>query len=221
MNMLPVHLKELSYNCVQKKNTITFYLKCHCSNETFKIMKAKTNYGKFEKERWENYWKRYKMPIFSFNSATDKKSGKQYLYGKTLFGFRIGRYYTDIISAPNDFCIVKVKCSHCEREFIVFDSRKHGYDALADVFDTQNLSRHSEVDNPNYESKSTLIFRNLCQEKQCAIKITVQNNLSRDEFFETFGNDVLETSYSEAFSHIAMYSIVDGQSKKIFDMETS
>lgn len=53
MDIVPMYLKELAHNCEQKKNTITFLLKCACGNEAFEVKKARPTTAK----KWKNIGK--------------------------------------------------------------------------------------------------------------------------------------------------------------------
>lgn len=217
MDILPTYLKELAHNCERKKNTVTFLLKCTCGNESFEVKKGKTNYDKESEERWKNYWRKYRfLPIFSFTLTVDRKSGKRYWYGGTLFGIRVGRYYVEDLHMVKDISIMKIKCPCCGKEHIIFDNRKHGYDALTDLVELQE----GRTVIP-FADESDLKFRRLCKSKPCAIRVTVQNDLPTEDFYDTFGSDASEEVYSHAFSWIAISSVIDGKTRTIFDMETS
>lgn len=217
MDMVPVYLKEIAYNCVQKKKSVIFDLKCTCGNETFKLMKGKTNELKKREEQWDKYWKKYRfIPILAFGDAIERKSGKRYWFGRTFFDIRIGKFYTDDSPAVMDLCVVKAICSNCGKEHILFDNRNHGYDTLSEIVDTQRLG----VVGMPFADESLLKFR-ACQSKNCSVKVAVQNTLTMEDFYETFGDDATEECYSLAFSWITIISTNEGKSRTVLDLETA
>lgn len=218
MDILPVYLRELSYDCIQKKNSLVFNLKCTCGNQKLKILKGKTNDSKQSEEKWEDYWKKYRfLPIFSFADATERKSGKGYIYGNTFWGIRVGKLYFEDVPFVKDLCVVKVACPDCSKEFILFDNRKHGYDALSDILDEQQFGKAMVP----FASEKNLKFRTLCRGNECDITITIQNDLSSDDFYETFGKNASDEDYSIAFSRIKIIAITGNKKHTILDEETS
>ena len=214
-----MHLKEFASNCIKKKETFVFNLKCACGNETFKIIRGKTNESKQAEEKWNNYWKKYRfVPIFEFGDAIDRKSGKRYTYGSTFFGIRIGKLYDEDTPFVKDLCIVKAICPSCKREIVLFDNRKHGYDALATIFDEKELGKVSIIP---FADERGIKFRNVCGEKECVITIAIQNNLTFEDFYDTFGSNAPDDSYSNAFSWIKIIAIIDEKKRTILDMETT
>ena len=217
MDILPANLKEIAYNCTYKKGTVAFHLKCTCGSKAFKIMKGKTHEGKQREEKWNIYWKKYRfVPIFSLGDAIERKSGKRYWYGSTFFGVRVGKYYQDISDCVQDLCVVKAVCPNCSKEFILFDNRKHGYEALAYISDEQEFGKIMPL-----ADEKNLKFRNVCRGKEGAITIAIQNNLTLDDFYETFGENALDELYSMAFSWIKIIAMIDNKKHVVLDEETS
>ena len=217
MDILPVYLRDISYNCIQKKNTLVFNLKCTCGSKAFKIMKGKTHENKQQEEKWNNYWKKYRfVPIFELGDAIERKSGKRYTYGSTFFGIRVGKLYYEDIPFVRDLYVVKAVCPICSKEFILFDNRKHGYDALAYISDEQEFGKIMPL-----ADEKNLKFRNACRGNEGAITIAIRNDLPLEDFYETFGENAPNEDYSVAFSWIKIIAIVDEKKHTILDMETS
>lgn len=201
-----------------KKDSLVFNLKCTCGNQKLKILKGKTIESKESTKKWNNYWRKYKfVPIFAFGDAIERKSGKRYIYGSTFFGIRVGKLYDEEISFVRDFCVVKAVCPNCSKEFILFDNRKHGYDALTDILDAQQFDK---VGVPFADEKN-LKFHNSCRGNECAITIAIRNDLPLEDFYEIFGKNASVENYSNAFSWIKIIAIVDGKKHIILDEETS
>ena len=181
------------------------------------MIKGKTYESKQREKKWNNYWEKYRfVPIFSFCDAIERKSGKRYWYGCTFFGIRVGKYYQEISDYVKDLCVVKAICPNCSKEFTLFDNREHGYDALTDILDEQQFGQIMPL-----ADEKNLKFRNVCQGKEGTITIAIQNNLSPDDFYETFGENASDEVYSIAFSWIKIIAIVDNKKHIILDAETS
>lgn len=222
MDLLPIHLKGIAENCVYKNHSIIFDIKCSCGNNLFEIKKARTNHGKEEEKKWNQYWRKFRfLPIFSFNGTTEKKSGRYYTYGSTWFGIPVGKYYLDGRDFI-DYCIVKAICPSCGKEHILLDSRKNGYDALAEYYDSKEFAEKNGTKKSNTEDENAFSFRKLGRNvNPFAVKIKIINDLDLNEFYETFGSNASEEEYSNAFARIVIYSVLDGKNKPIFEMETS
>ena len=218
MNILPVYLREHSYDCIQKKNSLVFNLKCTCGNQKLKVLKATTKESTQSEKKWEDYWKKYRfLPIFSFADSTERKSGKRYIYGNTFLGIRVGKLYFEDVPFVKDLCVVKAFCPICAKEVILFDNRKHGYDALSDALDRQQFVKATVP----FANEKNLIFRNLCRGNECEITIAIKNGLSSDDFYETFGKNASDEDYSIAFSRIKIIAITGKKKHTILDEETS
>lgn len=218
MDILPTYLREFSYNCIQKKDSLVFNLKCTCGNRKLKILKGKTNESKKSEQIWDNFWKKYRfVPIFSFGDAIERNSGKRYIYGSTFFGIRVGKLYNEDLHFVKELCVVKAVCPICSKEFFLFDNRKHGYDALADIFDEQQFGKAAIP----FADEKNLKFRNSCRGNEGDIIIAIRNDLPSDDFYETFGENASDENYSIAFSWIKIIAIIDSKKHIILDEETS
>lgn len=217
MEKLPSYLKDYANNCVQKRETTVFNIKCSCGNEKFRIVRGRTNEEKKSEERWNNYWRKFRfIPILEFSDAIERKTGRRYTYGTTFFGIRVGKYYDEIIDMVQDIRMVKSRCLKCSKDIVLFDNRKHGYDAIANLYD----SRENRVEIP-YADETELKFRNVCKDKDCTITVAVQNDLTKEEFCETFGDNESAEIYSNAFTWIKIFATANGKKHTVLDMETA
>ena len=188
-NYLPPHLKDIAIDVKTSKHTTTFKLKCPCGNEQFSILGA----GISSQQR--TFW-----PILSSNFYEDD-TGKKYYIEKTFFGIPVRK--TVIYERE----LVKAKCPCCEHEFVLFDSSKHGYNAICDQLEGRNT--------PSIEDVFTLRY------SECEVSVSVQNDLSYDEFEDSFDNEVTPEQYANAFSSIAIYSLKGKKKKNLYDFETA
>ena len=111
---------------------------------------------------------------------------------------------------------MKAVCPICSKEFILFDNRKHGYDALAYISDEQEFGKIMPL-----ADEKNLKFRKACRGNEGAITIAIQNDLPLDDFYETFGENASDEDYSIVFSWIKIIAIVDSKKHIILDEETS
>ena len=219
MDLIPCYLKKLATDCLRKKNEVVFHLKCECGNNAFEAQKLKTDFRKAERKRDEQYWKKFRfLPLFEYDICTDKKTGKNYVRGVTWFGIRVGKFYIDD-TIPKDYTVVKIKCPDCGKEYVIFDSRVNGYDAVADSYDAKE---HKIDANVPPEGVQIPRFRNLCR---CAdrfqVKMKIVNDVPLEDFKEDFGEEAPEEDYANAFTRIMIYSVINGKSKVSIDEETS
>ncbi len=106
----------------------------------------------------------------------------------------------------------KAICSECGKEFLLFDNRFHGYDA---VLASEGLSRDLEY-KPTYAQKK---FKD---GKPRRIKFEVENFDTLEDFCEDLGEEYDEATYSNSFSWIWVYAIDENDKKsKIFEYETA
>lgn len=218
MEKIPKHIRMLAYNHTQKKDAVLFHLRCTCGNDTFQVAKGQSAAGKRANAEWEHYWKKYKwIPIFSFCSATEQKSGKQYIYGRSFLGIRIGKFYTDELHGK-DFFLIKIACAKCQKEHVIFDSRVHGYDALAEREDAKRYASRSAFKTPEKEKIS---FRSLCKGQVCALKMMIRYSVPREELLDAFGVNMTEDTYANAFSWIEICAVIDGKEHLVWNFETA
>lgn len=103
---------------------------------------------------------------------------------------------------------VKIKCTHCGEDHLIFDSRYHGYDGMTGTHTEEVL---------NYQPH----FRAKCR-SAVGIEIKVENDPSLESFEENTGIRFTEMQYSNAFSFIKIYAVnPDGKKRMIFECETA
>lgn len=187
---MPLHLKDLAVDLQDKERSLRFKLKCPCGNRHFTVLEM--GIAPEKKSSW---------PTLSSSLSVDD-DGKQYCIKRTFFGIPIQKVPLEQLSRQ----IVKVQCPDCGQEFVLFDSSKHGYDAICD-----------EVDGTLSDSGEET-FRTRCD--HCEILIDVQHDLSYDEFEEAFDGEVAPEQYANAFSSLAIYSCQENKKKNLYGFET-
>ena len=103
--------------------------------------------------------------------------------------------------------LIKVKCSCCKKDHILFDNRIHGYDG------TFNEVAEDVI---NYKP----LFKQMYNDAR--IEIKVENDPSLDDFIKNTGIECNENQYSNAYGYISIYTINHSNKRKIaYEFETS
>lgn len=207
--MIPSYLSTIANRIDEKRHTIYFSLICSCGNCNFSVFNNKNT--KSEKNNsFDNYWRSLKVPVVSINSAIDRESGEQYFYGKTLFGIHVGKFFVKDVPVTSDIQLIKIKCSKCGKEHIIFDSRQYGYDGV--------IEENRSLDYNDIEF-SQIKIKAFFQPVEISVKII--NDLIYQEFIDSVGDGFNQDDYSNAFSSIDIYAIKNGKKVRIFSSETA
>ena len=155
----------------------------------------------------------------AYNAFQDKYSrirfgdenGVAYLCGmKGLFGEEILEKleYKQLDATE----IVKVKCAECGKEYILFDSRFHGYDATIP-------ERESKYDRVVYDFAPIVWKKD--RNGLATVAVKIQNDDSLEDFIEN-AYETDEETYSNSFGWITIkvVNIKTKAKKTIIDIET-
>lgn len=201
---IPVYLEKYAAEKRQKNNKISFRLKCTCGCETFFI--PKKIYTKEEKEFIKEY--EGKIPNIGWHTLCGETdvNGNECWYIKKFFIFK---KYLEFPKPPIflDIKVIKVICSQCQKEIVVFDNRCHGYDGMT----TDNIKKTKYI--PHFEECNNMIYN---------IYVTIKNDTSLEEFNDNLGDECSYEFYSNAFSRIIIFGVDENGKKKILcDEETA
>lgn len=137
-----------------------------------------------------------------------RKDNRLYLVKRNFWGRIIKEIECENIFNKQPRKIVKVKCSKCENEYIVFDNYKHGYNAMA-------------------FSNSTKLLEDICVNFRKSypgnmeIFVKIYQDISYAQFHDEFENADYET-YLNSFGNIEIYGVNSKQKKiRILSEETS
>ena len=138
------------------------------------------------------------------------ENGISYLYGmKGLFGEKILEKfeYKQLDSTE----IVKVKCTECGKEYVLFDSRFHGYDATIP-------ERESKYDSVVYDF-APIVWKN-DKDGIATVTVKIQNDDSLEDFIEN-AYETDEETYSNSFGWIMVKATNNKTKAKkvLLDME--
>ena len=207
---IPLYLREISVIEKQRKTWTQFSLNCPCGCGKFFVY---DNYlTKEEKEIAKPHndaWARLMRERFTCRMGDDgvwhhwivKKTDD----GKTEYG--------EEVFVPDAPCFVgitvfRITCADCGKEYLLFDSRKCGYDAMTGECDKEKADYV-----PHFKQK----YR-----ESVSLSVKVENDESLEAFNENTGLDFTYDQYSDSFSWMAVYKINDNDKKtKMFGFETA
>ena len=211
VNIMPIpnYLKVIAYNEQQKGDFTSFYLKCKCGCTHFHIYESYLD--KNEKELCKPYFDALERSITGgyFSKCTQDENGV--IHHWIYLTHSINGPKEEVIIPPKPICacikVIKVKCSECGDEHIVYDSRFCGYNG---VFN-ENLAEKEY--NPHFKLKK----------RRDNMPVEICISVEHTESFEEFSKNVPceYSDYTNAFLWIVIYSIDDNNKKrKLFEFET-
>ena len=207
---IPEYLKDNAINPKYNKNNTQFHFVCDCNNKHFYILENHLN--KEEKEVVNIYNKAVDKAfsgIWIYVIESDENGIEHYWRCYTPLGMQGPKKEIFFPDKPlfYDLNVVMAKCACCGKEYVLFDSRYHGYDGL--VTDSPDALLY----NPHFKQKGN---------SPLEVIIKVENEDSIEEFIETTGEECDETFYSNGFSSIVIYTKNDeGKKRVVFDAETA
>lgn len=208
---IPKYLNDIAVHESSKGEWTTFSLKCPCGCTSF-----------FYSEN--RYTKEEEMLMKPYYDVLDYLWGSKSAYGTTGSWYdEQGRHHTwrllspegrngpkeDVIIPPKPFFSgitrITVKCADCGAEYVLFDSRYHGYDGVTGNHTAEELSY-----TPTMKQR---------RGGPISIQVKVENDETPESFRECTGAAV--SDYSDAFSWIIVYKVANGKRTKIFEAETA
>ena len=207
---IPNYLKEIGFNETKKSGRTCFEAKCPCGGDKFHIYKNK--FTKEEKALIKPHldaWDYLRSVGWPYCCKIDE-NGK-YHYYKIKFDVREEVFVPEM----PPFALTeayKAACGECGREFIVFDNRFYGYDAVL----------ASEGMNLDFEYKPTYVQKKFKDGKPRRIFFQIENFDTLEEFCEDMEEEYDEVTFSNSFSRIWVYTIDEnGKKTKLFEYETA
>ena len=140
------------------------------------------------------------------------KDGKSYVYRRNLFGVIVDKVELRESDHTN---AVKIKCTKCGNEYIVFDNRLHGHDAITTEEQKCFTCEQMEFEQKTLKKSENNIF---------GIEIEIIHDIPVEEFTEELNNGSMSIEdYSNAFGSITIYAVLRDLNKKmeIFSEETA
>ena len=198
----PEYLKPLVIETNEIKNILHCKIQCPCNHSLFTVYKNRLPDEELKRmAEWENI-------VSEFNGGYSDRDGNMILTKKNIFGKIVKELKINKNSIPNPVEIVKIKCSNCGKEFIIFDSSKHGYDAFTEKHSI-NADQYDFI--PIKPKDGTF----------SEIKIKIINDLTYEEFLEDIGAKLSKEDYTNAFSYISIEANIKGKWVEVFSKETA
>ena len=209
---IPNYLKDIAVLEKQKETWVHFAVKCTCGCNKFLVFQ---NYFNREEKLMEKPYNDALMQIYCSNYArttTKDEDGKVHYWRLYEPSKGLEGKHEEIIVPErpvfSGIAVIKIKCADCGREYVIFDSRIHGYDGMTGEEDKEAMGYV-----PHFKLK--------CKEA-VSLSIKIENDESFDEFQENTDLGFTEEQYSDAFGWILVYKVDEnGKKVKIFDWETA
>ncbi|MBQ8742201.1 MAG: hypothetical protein IJZ03_09125 [Clostridia bacterium] len=211
---IPRYIRHIAKLQKQQKTWTHFGICCTCGCEKFLVYQ---NYMNKEEMLLEKPYYDALHEMFSggLSTCTRDEDGtlhhwklyEQYEPGK---GFVRRREEVFLPDRPyfSGIVVIKSKCIKCEKEYLLFDSRMHGYDGMTNEKDQATIEYE-----PHFKLK--------CKEA-VSLEVKVENDESLEKFQDNTDLGFTEEQFSDAFSWIIIYRINNnGKKAKIFDWETA
>lgn len=171
---------------------------CPCGKQDFSIL-INTNDPNLPKkqELFDSLIKKYggygHCYIFSDNNC------RVYINYKGIRGLFTKPKLIDSNIIPTETKIVKAKCLHCGKEFLLYDNRKHGDAKLERKLDYSNFT-----------------YKEITINKKVKIKLEYDITMNQYEQKYLFSN---KNPYEECFSYIKIFYVQDNKEIIIFEDE--
>ena len=205
----PKYIENILSIVKEKRGFLHCDVVCECGSNHFcgfeNIIMQTDEEIKYEKDLID-FHKKYNRITFG------NENGISYMYGmKNLFGDEIVEKLES--KSFDSTIIIKVKCATCGKEYILFDSRFHGYDAMIP-------ERNNNFDNIIYDFKPIIWKKDT--EGEATFTVSIQNDESLEEFVDN-AYEADEETYSNSFGWIKIKAknIKTKASKTIVDLETA
>ena len=186
---------------------LIFSFQCDCGNKQFVI--ARNRLTRSERELLKPYYDALHNSISRYGSWCTKDENGTLHHWKMLSEDQ--NDVTEVFIPPKpkfaSVTVLKAMCSECGKEYVLFDSRKNGYDAMTseDMDDLDYL--------PHFQNYG---------KKQYILEIKIENDESLEAFIENSGINCSEDFYSDSFSWIIIWGIDENcKRRKLFEFETA
>lgn len=208
---VPEYLKAIAKNVKAKREWTSFTLACRCGCQTF--MPYMNYFTAEEKKLLEPYYDSLHNALSGCWATTCTVDEDGTLHHWKMFTpAGLNGPKEEVFFAEEPFfakvAVLKIVCQECGAEYLVFDSRCHGYDAV-----TGDRTEEEMRYQPHFKPKCT---------HEVGIEIKVENDPSLEAFQENSGLMFTEKQYSSAFSWVKVYAVKqDGKKRVILDCETA
>ena len=210
---IPNYLKEISCDETRKGSFTIFTLKCPCGSTLFDVFESYLDQA--EREACKPYCDALDRLYMSGHASTCTVDEDGTVHHWILLGEDLSGPKEEVfVPKPPVFSsiqVIKAKCSRCQKEQILFDSRYHGYSG--------------KYGNTATESEKEYIphFRQKRRRDNLPVSLGVQLEYddSLADFQKNTGIACDFEDYSDAYTWITIYAIDEnGKKRKLFERET-
>ena len=208
-SVIPEYLRSIARETKIKGDRSTCELVCPCGNQRFHVFHNK--FTEEEKAVYDQYWSEYEKAFRGgyASMCTRDSNGKLHHWKIVVPGIKIEVFPPEDPPFPTVFSW-RVGCSACGQEYLIFDSRLHGYDG---IFCTEEKDRNYA---PRYVQR---MFRD---KAPIRIELTTENDSTLEQFRENTGVECGYEAYSNAFGWISIQAVDEnGKKTKLLDHETA
>lgn len=192
--MIPSYLSDVAQEIKSKDDWTKMIIKCPCGCDDFLLYKK--HRSKQENDKIKELDKQFNK-LVGRNWHSEYENGTKYVVGKKFFGlFKVkveAEEYNAILLPYKNY--VSVKCVSCGNEYVLFDERFHGYDAV--ISEEQDSNEVETCYKANNSQK---------------IELTVYYNEDNDE------DDTL-TDKTIAYGRIKITKVVGEKKLTVIDCE--
>lgn len=208
---VPQYIRDLATDIVCEKETLSCKIKCSCGCTAFTVYKniiEKSPELLAGDRAFKEFVRRNRHRKYFCNFEGENAI----FYRKNIFGKK-----TDITVVPAEVVmgdnseVFKIKCQDCQKEYVLFDSRKHGYDGAFCAQEDKWSQKYSNVEYTfsqlDFEKDSNSVVE---------ITYTVMNDESLEIFMENTGIETDEDGYSNGFSWLTITGkLLDKKGKEV------
>lgn len=184
LSVLPEYIRQFTGNFTTYKTTTTVYLRCICHNNKFDIYQDDlSEEQKIIKAEYEKKQTKELGGLGSIYGIPDKY-GKLHWYKRKLF-FLKKEVFLSEMPFFLQLNLFVAKCCKCGKDIIVFDSRKHGSNALEN--DNSELM--------NYLPNQKIIAQNV----RVSVAYEIDDETSPEDFSEITIAAISDAEYKKVF----------------------
>lgn len=216
---IPQYLNRIAFAEAQKGNWLYMNIRCPCGCEKFEVYKGSAEKNAAEMKAWykkrEQYFNSFKEEIYGYAFRSDENGF--YETGLALVDngkrqIHVGKfYYKDKPDSVVDN-VIKIKCTECGEEYVLFDNSRYGYDG--------KICRGEEK--ADYGAiKFKQVKRKISHDFTYEVKVRIENELTFEDFKKASGSNCTAEEYTDGFSWISIYIAANDSTIKICDEETA
>lgn len=210
---IPNYLKTITFDETRKGSFTVLKVKCSCGSMLFDVFESYLD--KAEWEACKPYYDALDKLYTGGRASTCTIDEDGTVHHWVLFSSDLNGPKEEVfVPEPPVFSsiqVIKAKCSKCQKEHILFDSRYHGYSGKYG-----NAATNSEKEYvPHFRQKRR---RDTLPVLLC-VQLEYDDNL--EEFQQNTGIACDYANYSDAYTWITIYAIDEnGKKRKLFERET-